>query len=509
MSEKRVDPKRDQYDTVVIGSGLGGLTAAAILAHAGWRVLLVERGEAAGGYAHSFRRGPYILDPACHFTADRSLYERVLEHLGVGDRAEIISLRHFYNAHLPDREIEAPLGFAKFLDYHIGLFPHEEKAIRAFLALCAEVHAAAHHLPPRLGLKELDAAVKKYPRLFQYEKATYKQVLDEFFTDDRLKSVFGAVWPYVGSPPSTMSFLTMAQTLILHVAGTIYFRGSFQSLVDAIQFAFERDQGELLLSTNVEKIVVENGTAKGVVLEGGRVVTARSVISNADARHTFERLVGPEHMPAGFMKRLRRMEPSLSAFVVFTATKLDMRNYPVDHETFLHESYDHEESYRRMQQGHPGGLWMNVPSLADPSLAPSGHHVVSLTSLVPYDIGSPWEKEKERFAKELISAFRPLVPELAENCEILGTATPLTLERYAGNSLGATYGWANIPSQVASRRLGRITPVQELFLAGHWTHPGSGTVRAMVSGMHTAMMMLETRGEPLPVIEPDVELPPW
>jgi prolycopene isomerase len=162
-----------------------------------------------------------------------------------------------------------------------------------------------------------------------------------------------------------------------------------------------------------------------------------------------------------------------------------------------------------MLSGHPGGLWMNVPTLADPTLAPPGEHVVTMTALVPYDIGSPWEGERERFADELLTAFEPLVPGLRDELDIIATATPLTLERYAGNSQGATFGWANIPSQSASRRLSRVTPIKELFLAGHWTHPGTGSLRCLVSGLHTAMMMLEMQGQELPAIEPDTDLPPW
>ena len=203
------------------------------------------------------------------------------------------------------------------------------------------------------------------------------------------------------------------------------------------------------------------------------------------------------------------MTPSLSAFSVYGATKRDMTQYDVGHEVFLYLDYDHDATYRTMLSGHPGGLWMNVPTLADPSIAPPGEHVVSLTALVPYDIGSPWEEERERFAEELIDAFLPMVPDLRDHLEILGTATPLTLERYARNLQGATYGWANTPSQTASRRLSRVTPVEGLFLAGHWTQPGTGSLRSVVSGLHAALMMMARAGMELPHIEAEGDLPPF
>ena len=505
----RAEPKADSYDVVVVGSGLGGLASAAMLARAGLGVLLVERGAATGGYAHGFKRGPYTFDPACHFTADRSLLDHLLAHLGVSDQVEIIELDHFYLAHLPDYQIHAPLGFEAFVEEHVRLFPEQEKGLREFFALCEEVHASAHRLPPQLSLKDLDEAAAKYPRLFQYEKATMQEVLDEHFSDLKVKAACAAAWPYPGSPPEALSFLTMAQIIMLHVEGTISCLGGFQSLVDALQLAFLRSGGELLLDTSVVRIGVEDGRATGVMLDGGRFVRAGAVISNADARLTFETLVGPEHLPAAFLRKLRRMVPSLSAFIVFAATDLDLSQYPVSHETFLHLSYDHDAIFRDMLQGKPGGLWLNVPTLVDPTLAPEGHHTLTMTSLVPYDIGSPWEQERERFARDLVRSFHHIIPGLEDQIEVLETATPLTLERYAGNDRGATYGWANTPRQTASRRLPRVTPIEGLFLAGHWTHPGTGSLRCLVSGLHTAMMYLSMLGMDLPQLEPDTELPPW
>ena len=503
------EPRSDAYDVVVAGGGLAGLTTAALLAKAGLSVLLVEEQEHVGGYARAFRSGPYIIDPACHFTADRVLLPSLLEHLGVADRVEIMILSDFFIAHFPDHVVHAPNGYEAFVEEYVRLWPSEELALRAFFALCAVVHHSAHTLPPRLPLSQLDQAQKDHPELFRYEKSTYAEVLDEFFVSPILKSLLAGAWPYTGVPPSRMSFLTMAQIFLLHTGGTIYIRGSFQSLVEGLHAAVELNGGEVLVETAVTKILVEENRVKGVVLAGEHEVLAGVVVAAGDARRVFEQLVGFEHLPAGFVKKLNRMTASLSAFSIYGTTKADLREYPVGHETFFHPDYDHEATYEKMLAGRPGGLWLNVPTLADPTLAPPGEHVVTLTALVPYDIGSPWEQERERFADELLDAFLPLVPDLREQLEILGTATPLTLERYAGNMQGATYGWANIPRQTESRRLSRVTPLAGLYLAGHWTSPGTGSLRSIVSGVQTAMLLMDQRGLELPHIDAEGELPPF
>jgi phytoene dehydrogenase-like protein len=92
--------------------------------------------------------------------------------------------------------------------------------------------------------------------------------------------------------------------------------------------------------------------------------------------------------------------------------------------------------------------------------------------------------------------------------EIVEVATPETLERFTLNSGGATYGWANTVNQVASRRLSHLTPIENLYLSGHWTQPGSNFLRVLVSGIHTASIMLARAGEPPPPLHPDDELAP-
>jgi prolycopene isomerase len=244
-----------------------------------------------------------------------------------------------------------------------------------------------------------------------------------------------------------------------------------------------------------------------VRLADGRDIEAPVVISNADATQTFDRLVGADRTPAPVARRLKRMEPSLSAFVVYAATDLDLSG--AAHETFLYKHWDHDRSYEDVLAGHPGGMWANVPTAEDPSLAPEGEHIVILTSLAPYDIGRPWEDEEERFTTEMLRDFdEQAFPGLRDHLTFCETATPVTLERFTRNHR-AIYGWAVTPSQTGSKRLSHDTPIEGLYLSGHWTHEGPASFRVILSGIQTARMVLERAGlgDTVPTFRP-TDLPP-
>ncbi len=492
-------PRESAYDVVVIGSGIGGLSAAACLARVGQRVLVVEQGTGVGGYAHAFTRGPYTFDPAMSVFPqghDHALPVALLDWLGVRGRCRFVPLESNYKAVFPDYEIETPFGLDEFTDVHCRHFPKQATKLREFFGLCHRLHKEAHELPPQLGLAGLDDAARRFPVLFRYIKATTGEVLDEYFDDPLVKAVASVSWPYLGSPPSRLDFVTFSTVLSVYLEGCFYPEGGFQSLADALRAGLELAGGEVVLGRTVTRVLVENERAIGVEFEGGETVRAGTVISNADATTTFTEMVGDEHMPAGFMKRLRRMKPSPSAVIVFLATRLDLRAQGAVHEVFRPLHVDHEDTYLDILAGRPGGLYGTVPTLASPSLAPEGEHLLVVHSQAPYDIGRPWGEEVESYTDQIVAAFERVFPGLSDSITYRETATPRALERHSRNRNGAAYGWENIPTQTGGKRSPHVTPLNGLLLSGHWTQPGTGSLRALISGMHTAQLALGLSGRP-------------
>ncbi|HEV3071746.1 MAG TPA: NAD(P)/FAD-dependent oxidoreductase [Solirubrobacteraceae bacterium] len=496
-------PAGDSFDVVVIGAGLGGLSAGACLAKAGRKVLLVEREQGPGGNARAFRRGPYTFDPAIHVTAQGFNIEFLdfyLSALGIAGEVELLRAEDFFGVDIDGQRWRLPVGLDALKSYLAEQFPHEADGVTGFIETCAQTTRESQAPPPRVGLSDLDAVKAALPMLFKYRRSTLADVLDEYIKDPLAQAVCGASWPYLGLPPGRTSFMAYAGALMaLLDPGPLYVRGSFQSLADALARCIEDNGGEIATVTSASAIELADGRVAGVELDGGKHVAAPVVVSNADARQTFERLLPAEALPERFMRRLGKMRPSISAFVLFSAARLDPAEHGLSHEHFVYPSADHDADYERVLEGRPGGTWFSLPSLHDSSLAPAGEHVIVLSSLMPYDIGEPWEQAKPRYMELMLDAAERVLPGYRDALTFADCATPATFERYTLAQQGAAYGWENTPDQTVPKRLDFRTPIEGLFLAGHWTHPGTGSIRCLLSGAQTAAA-IEGREHPVELL---------
>jgi prolycopene isomerase len=282
--------------------------------------------------------------------------------------------------------------------------------------------------------------------------------------------------------------------------GPVYVAGSFQKLADALAGVVVAGGGECMYDCAVQQILIEAGAAVGVRLEDGRELRAPAVISNADARHTFEQLVGPEHVPDRFGRRLDRMRPSISAFLLYSATTLPIHESGLAAETFVYDHWDHDATWADVSSARPGGMWLSLPTLHDRSLAPDDEHLVIFTSLMPYDIGEPWAEAKGRMTEALIDRVEALLPGYRDSLTFVDSATPETFETYTLAHDGAIYGWENSPNQTLPKRLPQETPIPGLLLAGHWTNPGTGSVRCLLSGLQAAAIV-SGQGDPIAFLQ--------
>jgi prolycopene isomerase len=419
--------------------------------------------------------------------------------LDVADRVEFQALPHTYQARFPGLTIDAPPGRQAFLELHQQLFPGQAGGLERLFDLRRDMFTQLAALPQQVGPGGLDAAMAAAPLVFRYRLATATDVLTEFLDDPRCAAAIASIWPYIGSPPSRMSFPLFNQMLETLHHGTYYPRGGFGTLVDALATALREHGGELLLGDEVRRILVTDGRAAGVETAGGTVLPARTVISNADARHTFGDLVGWDLLPETLRRRIDRYRLAPSAFALYGVLHADPNELGLAHESFVFGSWDPDSIWADVQAARPGGIWVTVPTLADPELAPSGTHLGVITSLVRAGADGHWRAIRDTHADDLLGAVEAGVPGWRDAFELVETATPDTLFHYGRNSGGAAYGWENTPAQTASKRLSHRTPLPGLYLSGHWSEEGTSSLRTLTSGRATAAMVAADLEHPTPV----------
>lgn len=496
------ESKKEAYDVVVIGAGIGGLSTAALLAKAGKSVLLVERHDRPGGYAHGFKRRGFQFDSGVHLVSgcgsegysNGSTIHKICLAVGIDPHAIFIPIPAYARAVYPDFEIPLHAGEDAFITGLTERFPQEKNRLLALIRLCrvlAEEAMVADEILEQ-GRSATVSPTLALANLFRYRRATLAEALDEFLLDKRLKSACASLWPYLGLPPSKLSFLYWASMIAGYTyEGGYYCQGSFQTYANLLAAAVKEQGGEVLLNSSVRRICVEQGKACGIILENGQVIRGERLVSNIDARQTADLLIGREHLPEGYGEGLGKLSSSLSVFVSYVATDLKLAEQTHSHESFFFDSFDHEAGYALTREGRPNWFSATLPTLADPSLAPQGRHILLLTTLCPFDIGSSWRQAKQGFQQRLLEKAERHFPGLNDHLLLVESGSPRTLERYTLNHQGAAYGYAPTPDQIGPNRPGVRGVLQGLYHTGHWTRPGGGVAGVSVSAQLATQAILD------------------
>ncbi len=465
------------YDAAIIGAGLGGLVCGCYLAKAGMKVLIVEKHFKPGGYCTTFKRKDFTFDAAAHSFGgyrENGIVRKVCKDLGIDKRLNIIRFNPTDIVITPDYTISFWTDVEKTLYDFQKAFPAESNNLKSFFYFL----------------------INPDPKFFvRIRSWTFKDLLDSYFYDDKLKSILS--FPLFGNgglPPSLMSALIGAKIFIEFLLdGGYYPVGGMQELPNALAERFKELGGILQLSCQVKQIKLKDNKIAGVMLEKNEFIPSRTVISNCDARQTFFNLLGEEMVSRDFLNKLNEMIPSLSMFILylgldttFTAKELPKAGVNMWH--LSHYNLDH--AYQAALDAD-----MNSMIRYMVRVSPDRKSVLAFAN-APSKDKDYWDSNKKKVIELFIDKLEKIsISGLSDHIRLSEAATPHTLYRYTLNYKGAAYGWAITPSQLADPDMRKPSFVSGLYLTGHWTTQGTGIPGVFYAAHDTAKIIAKKIGK--------------
>jgi phytoene dehydrogenase-like protein len=460
------------YDAVIIGAGVSGLVCGNYLAKAGMKVLIAEQHHQPGGYCTSFVRKGITFDAAAHSFGgfrENGIIRKVFNDFHLSRKVTVSRYDPTDIIISPDHTVSLWADFEQTIKDLKSSFPGEQENFRKFAGFL------------------FNPDPKSFTAMRRW---TFKDLLDRYFQDDKLKSVLS--FPVFGNgalPPSRMSAFIGAKIFTEFLLdGGYYPEGGMQALSNALAENFQNAGGELLLSSPVRKILVKNGGTTGIVLKDNTEISACSVVSNCDARQTFLRLIGKKYLPPEFMNKLSRMQPSLSMLVLYIGLDPDFRNTQhAGSNIWYLPHYDLEKMYRSAARRTPGTIDECMVRIS-----PDRKSLLAFTNAT-FRNRSFWSDNKSNFIDGFIARLSRIMPGIAQHILYRDAATPFTMYRYTSNYRGSAYGWESTAAQLADPDFRRPSFIRNLYLTGHWSTQGLGIPGVAYLGYDIAATMLKRR----------------
>jgi all-trans-retinol 13,14-reductase len=511
--------RSSNWDALVVGGGLGGLSTAAYLTTNGLRTLVLEQNQVVGGCSQVFRRqGKYEFDVGVHYIGGCQPGGRlptILRGLGLEDRIEFLELNPdgFSTLVFPELTFRVPRGWDRYLARLIETFPAQEDGIRRCIGVLETIAREMDRQSPP-GVRGLLSFPFRAPTTIRWGLRPLAALYESCGLSAQARAVISAESGDYTCPPSRVPVGLHAGFLNHYLqAGAYYPRGGGQVIAAHLVDVIQTHGGQVRTKARVEKILVEGGRVTGVRLRDGQSLRAPVVVSNADIKRTYLDLVGREHLSARTVKRIERYRMALPIFSVYLGLDIDLRNRMANSIYWAYSDTDIEGIYQACYAGRlPSRLpiFITSGSVKDPysgHTAPLGHSSLEVMTIVPPDYrfweirqgpaaGERYSRKQEYLAvkdqliERLIDEASAVIPGIRDHIVFKEASTPITQERFTLSSAGSCYGLELAVDQIGPWRPRPKTAIKGLYLAGASTIFCHGIVGTINGGMGTAGAVL-------------------
>jgi all-trans-retinol 13,14-reductase len=510
-----------EFDTIIIGSGAGGLSTALCLARAGQKVAVIEQHYVPGGWCHSFYIDGHRYSPGVHYIGGMDKGESTCNlYEGLGIANELVFFRMNKDAYehcwIGDERIDMPAGIENLSDALSKKFPKEEKGIKKYLKLVKTVSRELFLIPKMNGFWDNITIAYRTRHLGKYGLFRLKRVVGWHIKDPLLKSVLNIQCGDHGLPPSKASFPFHCALMDHYFNGGFYPMGGGAAIVKAMTNAIKKYGGEIKTGQAVKKILTEGDIKKtvvGVELQNGEIIKAKRVVSNADPATTYK-MVGHENLSTKLIKKLETTRYSVTSLMFFISVDMDVRQAGIDSGNIwfmpdkdMDAIYEGLTKVSILETDEFDSLFISCSSLKDPLSFNGHHHTIEVVTFIDYDSfkknytavdkeGAEYQKIKERLIEKLMNTFKRILPLVHENIIHIEVGTPITNEHYINSTKGNVYGTEKGFMQTGPFSYKAKTEIKNLYMCGA-SIMSHGVAGASYSGVKTAAEILGCREEDL------------